>query len=181
MDQGADIIGQTKKWISEVVIGCNFCPFAAREMKMDRIRYAVEESRQPAAILEQFRKECVLLDEDPGIATSLLILPNAVPTFRAYLELVQRAEDLLRRRGYAGIYQVASFHPLYQFAGVAMGDAANYTNRSIYPMLHLLREADVSKAVAHHPDPEGIPDRNIAFSREKGALYMKLLREACMK
>ena len=175
------VIEQTKQWIRDVVIGCNFCPFAARELTMDRIRYRVEESLQPTIILEAFGKECEVLDHDPSVATTLLILPNAVPRFRDYLDLVTRAEGILRRKKYTGVYQVASFHPLYQFAGVPAGDAANYTNRSIYPMLHILREADVSKAVEFFPDPEGIPARNIAFSREKGVEYMRALRDACMK
>jgi hypothetical protein len=94
--------------------------------------------------------------------------------------LVSTAEALLIESDYEGIYQVASFHPDYQFAGTLMADAANYTNRSIFPMLHLLRESSVDKALEHYADPEGIPDRNIDFAREKGPAYMKMLRDACM-
>jgi hypothetical protein len=122
----------------------------------------------------------VRLDQDQTIATSLLIFPNAFHRWVDYLDLVARAEKLLRQKGYNGIYQVASFHPLYQFAGAAPNDPANYTNRSIHPMLHLLREDQVEKALLQYPHPEGIPERNINFAREKGEAYMKMLRDSCL-
>jgi hypothetical protein len=78
------------------------------------------------------------------------------------------------------VYQVASFHPLYRFAGSANDDAANYTNRSPYPMLHLLREESIELALERFPNPEQIPERNILFARSKGELYMKMLRDACL-
>ena len=94
--------------------------------------------------------------------------------------MVSVAEKLLKQYGYDGIYQLASFHPQYKFAGAPDNDAANYTNRSVYPMLHLLRESSIDKALEHFNDPESIPDRNINFAREKGIVYMKMLREACL-
>ncbi|HMC87200.1 MAG TPA: DUF1415 domain-containing protein, partial [Chitinophagaceae bacterium] len=97
-----------------------------------------------------------------------------------YLELVRLAEKLLKQEGYQGIYQVASFHPLYCFAGAPADDPANYTNRSVYPMLHLLREESVEQAIANYPNPEKIPERNILFARSKGIAYMKKLRDACL-
>ena len=89
------------------------------------------------------------------------------------------AEKLLKQEGYEGIYQLASFHPLYLFADAAPDDAANYTNRSIYPMLHLLREASIDKALKHYKNPDKIPQHNINFAREKGLVYMQMLRDAC--
>jgi uncharacterized protein len=83
---------------------------------------------------------------------------------------------LQKKQGYEGVYQVASFHPNYLFAGSHENDAANYTNRSVYPMLHLLREEAVEKALEHYKDPETIPERNIQFAREKGLAYMKKLQ-----
>ena len=180
MDQNDLVIARTKNWIREVVVACNFCPFAARELKLDRVHYRVEESENPEVILRVLGEECGRLDRDETIGTTLLILPAAVPRFDEYLKLVSRAERQMRQKGYEGIYQVASFHPLYQFAGSGKDDAANYTNRSIYPILHLLRESEIDKALSHYPDPEGIPARNIKFAREKGAEYMKMLREACL-
>lgn len=129
--------------------------------------------------LQTFMEECHRLDNDPGIETTLIIFPNAVPGFEDYLEMLDLAEQLLAEHNYEGIYQVASFHPHYRFAGSADDDAANYTNRSIYPMLHLLREESIDKALENYPDPESIPERNIRFAHEKGLEYMLKLRESC--
>ncbi|MEO5682562.1 MAG: DUF1415 domain-containing protein [Chitinophagaceae bacterium] len=174
------VIQQTRKWITDIVIGCNFCPFAAREMKQNSIHYQVETSLDAAICLRAFLQECIRLDETIQIETSLLIFPEAFQQFDDYLDLVQKAEKLLKKQGYEGIYQVASFHPQYCFAGATADDAANYTNRSIYPMLHLLREERVEQALEKYPDPEQIPQRNIIFAREKGIAYMKILRDACL-
>ena len=172
---------QTKKWITEVVIGCNFCPFAAKEVKKDTIHYCVEYATSMEHCLQTFMQECNRLDNDPGIETTLLIFPNAVPGFEDYLELLDLAGQLLEEHNYEGVYQVASFHPQYRFAGSTEDDAANYTNRSIYPMLHLLREESIEKALEKYSDPESIPERNIRFAHEKGVEYMRKLREACKK
>lgn len=175
-----EIIAQTKNWIREVVVGCNFCPFAAKELKQDTIHYEViYETGLPAAKLA-FLAECVRLDNEEGIATTMIIFPDAFPVFLDYLNLVDAVEKMLRQKGYDGIYQVASFHPLYQFANTALEDAENYTNRSVYPMLHILREAQIEKALLNFRDPQSIPERNINFAREKGATYMKMLRDSCL-
>lgn len=180
MSNTESIILQTKKWITDVVIGCNFCPFAAREVKYDRVHYQVETSTDRIQCLESFLAECKRLDNQPGIETSFLILPEAVPDFLDYLDLVFLAERALKKRGYEGIYQVASFHPLYRFSDTTEDDAANFTNRSVYPMLHLLREESIEKALANFNEPENIPERNIRFAREKGVAYMTMLRDACL-
>jgi uncharacterized protein len=173
------IIAQTKKWINDVVIGCNFCPFAAHVVKQQTVFYKVETATEMQVCLESFLLEAERLDNDNTIETSFLILPNAVKQFDEYLDLVSVAEKLLKQKGYNGIYQLASFHPLYRFADAPDNDAANYTNRSVYPMLHFLREAGIDKALEHYNDPESIPDRNIHFAREKGIVYMKMLRDSC--
>jgi uncharacterized protein len=180
MEPGELIINQTKKWITDVVVGCNFCPFAAKEIKQDTIHYQVETAAEISICLATFLLECIRLDEQTHIETSLLIFPEAFKQFDEYLDLVSLAEKLLKQEGYEGIYQVASFHPLYSFANAPADDAANYTNRSVYPMLHLLREERVEQALLKYPDPEQIPERNIRFTRGKGIAYMKLLREACL-
>ncbi|MFM9911700.1 MAG: DUF1415 domain-containing protein [Chitinophagaceae bacterium] len=169
------IIQKTKKWINEVVVGCNFCPFAAKVVKQNTIHYAVESSIDTADCLERFLVECHRLDSDTSIETTLVIFSNAFEEFDEYLALVDLAEKLLIDNRYEGIYQVASFHPRYQFAGANENDAANYTNRSLYPMLHLLREESIEKALENYPDPESIPERNIRFAHEKGVEYMKRL------
>ena len=172
------VIDRTKKWISDVVIGCNFCPFAANVVKQQTIFYNVEENKELETCLASFLLEMERLDNDPAIETSFLIFPNAFQQFDDYLDLVSLAEELLKRKGYEGIYQVASFHPLYLFANSDENDPANYTNRSIYPMLQLLREESIDKALANYKDPESIPVRNINFAKEKGLAYMRMLRDA---
>ncbi|MEO6252652.1 MAG: DUF1415 domain-containing protein [Ferruginibacter sp.] len=173
------IIEQTKKWITDVVIGCNFCPFAAQVIKQNTVFYKVETATAIDICLESFLEEVARLDNDSGIETSFLIFPDTFKSFDDYLDLVSVAEKFLKQKGYNGIYQLASFHPQYRFANSPLSDAANYTNRSVYPMLHLLRESSIDKALEHFNDPEGIPDRNINFAREKGSAYMKLLRDSC--
>jgi hypothetical protein len=174
-----EVIKQTKKWISDVVIGCNFCPFAAVPYKKGSIHYAVEYSTDLDSCLQAFILECQRLDEDESIETILLIFPDAFADFDAYLNMVEMAEELLEDQDYEGVYQVASFHPQYRFADAPDNDPANFTNRSVYPMLHLLREDSLEKAINTYPDAEGIPERNIKFAREKGLSYMKLLRDSC--
>ncbi len=174
------VIEHTKKWIADVVIGCDFCPFAAQVVKRKTVFYKVEMTIDTVTCLETFLQEVTRLDDDAAIETSFLIFPNNFKTFNSYLDMVSVAEKLLKQKGYNGIYQLASFHPQYKFAGAPDNDAANYTNRSIYPMLHLLRESSIDKALEHYDDPESIPDKNINFAREKGVVYMKMLRDACI-
>ena len=158
-----------------MVVGCNFCPFAAKELKQNSIRYCVEASTEITNCLETFMKEYKRLDTTVSIETTLIIFPDAFKEFDAYLQFVEMAEALLIANAYEGVYQVASFHPEYIFAGASESDAANYTNRSIYPMLHLLREESIEKALEKYPDPKAIPERNIRFAHEKGLEYMKRL------
>jgi hypothetical protein len=108
----------------------------------------------------------------------VFLFSECISKFDDYLDLVSLAEDRLKRNDYEGIYQVASFHPLYLFTNSDENDPANYTNRSIYPMLHLLREESIDKVLENYKDPESIPTRNINFAREKGLAYMKMLRDA---
>lgn len=174
------IIAQTKKWIIDVVVGCNFCPFAGREVKQGTIHYEVLHTAEKKLVLEALANAFLFLDKNPAVETSLLILPESFKIFKAYLDLVELADSLLEKEGYEGIYQLASFHPLYLFAGAAGDDPANFTNRSPYPMLHLLREASVTKAVDNYPGIKNIPQQNIAFATKKGLEHMQLLKDACM-
>ena len=175
------IIAQTKKWIADVVVGCNFCPFAGREVRRGTIAFDVLNNASPLTALAAFEAAMKKLDTNAEIETLLLILPQGFGRFADYLRLVSGAEKLLKKKGYEGVYQVASFHPNYVFAGSSPSDAANYTNRSPYPMLHLLREESVSKAVDSYPDTHRIPERNIAFAKEKGLAYMQALLAASLK
>lgn len=172
------VIIHTKKWINNVVIGCNFCPFAAREIQRSSIYYQVEESKDKTACLTTLIGECERLDNDASIETMFLIFPDAFHSFQSYLDFLSLSNKLLKKQKYEGIYQLASFHPDYRFSGAPTNDAANYTNRSPYPMLQLLREESVEKALANYPgSAEEIPQRNIRFAREKGLAYMTNLKE----
>jgi hypothetical protein len=174
------IIIQTQNWIQKVVIGGNFCPFASKEFVNKSIHYQVDESGDTANCLELLITECERLDQQTEIATTLLILPKGFEDFEKYLDLVWMAEELLSDQGYEGIYQVASFHPDYCFAGTNPDDASNYTNKSLYPMLHLLREDSITEALGHYPEPEKIPERNIVYAREKGSAYFIALLKDCI-
>ena len=169
------IVIKTKNWITNVVIACNFCPFAAREIKRGSIQYEVLHEGTTKTVLEATLKMFFLLDENEQIETSLLIFPESFADFNDYLDLVEKAETLITTNNYEGIYQIASFHPKYMFAGSNENDPSNYTNRSPYPMLHFLREESVTKAIAGYPDIENVPKRNIAFTKEKGLAYMQQL------
>ncbi len=174
------LIANTKKWIQEVVIGCNFCPFAAKEVKNGTVRYVVAEEHKAKDLLALLTRECQLLDSELAVETTIIILPTGFEKFTAYLEFVAEAEDQLEENDYEGIYQLASFHPDYCFEGSPIDDAANFTNKSPYPMLHLLREESVEKAIVRYPNADGIPDKNIAFARKKGSAYMQMLRDSCL-
>lgn len=168
----SSILQATREWLERFVIAHDICPFAGREFRRGAIRYAIAESGELEDCLHELAAECRRLDEQPSIATTLLILPRGVADFDDYLELLSLAEALLDALGYLGVYQLASFHPDYVFDGVAAEDPANHTNRSPYPMLHLLREGELERALRHHPDPEGIPERNVALLREPDSLAL---------
>jgi hypothetical protein len=180
MENSSLIITQTRKWITDVVVGCNFCPFAAREVKRGSIHYEVLDDANAESTMEAALNIMKMLDNDPAVETALLILPSDFENFEDYLDLVETAEALLEENDYEGVYQVASFHPQYLFAGAAADDASNYTNRSPYPMLHFLREESVSKAVDGHPGIDDVPYINIQFAKEKGLRYMQQLLASCI-
>jgi uncharacterized protein len=174
------IISQTKKWIVDVVVGCNFCPFAIREVKKESILFEVVEGEK-SVVLKELSGAFGKMDVEAEIETTFIILQRDFSRFSDYLKLVGAAEEMVRKMGYEGVYQVASFHPGYLFAGSNSNDPANYTNRSPYPMLHILREESVSRAVDSYPGIENIPQRNMDFARDKGLAYMQRLRAACME
>ena len=174
------IITETNNWIKSVVIGCNFCPFAAKAMQMKSIRYVVLPEGSIQETLTTLMKECIYLDKNEATETTIMILPTNFSNFNDYLDLIDKAEQLIAKEDYEGIYQLASFHPFYCFEGAPKDDAANYTNRSPYPMLQILREESVTKALENFPDPDSIPENNIEYARQKGLHYMEVLRAKCM-
>ncbi len=172
-------IAQTRAWIDAVIVALNFCPFARRELDRDSVRFRVIREDSLEQYLLALIDECLLLDRDPDIETSLLILPQDFAAFDAFLDLLEMANALLVEQGYRGVYQLASFHPDYCFADAPANDPANYTNRSPFPLLHLIRESSIERAVANYPQPALIPERNMALAREKGSLEMQALLATC--
>jgi hypothetical protein len=174
-----NIIQATQKWVETIVVGMNLCPFAKREIVKDRVRYTISESTLQEQLLMDLKTELELLDTDTSIETTLLIHPSILQDFYDYNDFLELADSLLVDMELDGIYQLASFHPNYQFGGTEFDDAENYTNRSPYQMLHLIREASLEKAVANYPDPENIPERNINLMNKLGTDKMKVLLEEC--
>jgi len=180
MDQ-ALCVRVTECWVRSVVVDLNLCPFAAESLLQGRIRYRVclENEREGIyrALLAEMEATLQLAEDE--VETSLLILPHGLDSFDAYLELLDVAESALREAGLEGILQLASFHPDYCFADVAQTDPANYTNRSPYPMFHLIREASLERALVAYPHPESIPQRNIAKLRSLGLAEMQHRLDLC--
>lgn len=174
-----EYIVQTKRWIQSVVVECNFCPFAKRELERESIRYVIADELELELCLERIFEECVFLDSSNNVETTLVIFSNALKSFDDFLSCVEIAEQLLTQHNYDGIYQLASFHPEYCFSGADDNDAANYTNRSPHPMLQILRESSIETALAHFTDPTSIPERNVEYARDAGLDVMKARLESC--
>ena len=172
-------INHTQNWISSVIIAHLFCPFAKREFDAGRLHYAVIERADLETQLAGIIEQCAALDHDLGRETSFVIFPDSLSEFDTYLDLLELANALLKDEGYEGIYQFASFHPKYRFDGAAEDDPSNYTNRSPYPMIHILREASVETALKRFPNPENIPARNIRVTQDLGLQAVKALLDAC--
>ncbi len=175
------IIKQTKSWLATFIISYNICPFAKREQERASIHYSVVKSNKLEQCLESVFKACQQLDTEVEVETTLLIFPNNFVQFDEYLDFLNLTELLLSDQHYEGTYQLASFHPDYCFDGENANDPANYTNRSPYPMLHLIREASLERALATYPNPEKIPERNITLTRQLGLETLKTILKKAME
>ncbi|OUS13675.1 hypothetical protein A9Q89_02395 [Gammaproteobacteria bacterium 53_120_T64] len=181
MDNGAEKlehaepIAKVRKWLAEVVIGHNLCPFARSEFTAGRVRYRVLAGRKSKSVIAALLDELVFLDEHHEVETTLLILADGWRDFYDYLGLLDTAQQALENADYEGVYQLASFHPDYVFADEAVDDASNYTNRSPLPLLHLLRESSLERAIASDPSVDQIPERNKQLARAKGASFWRAL------
>lgn len=152
----------TKDWIEKMVIGLNLCPFAKQPFRTHKIRYVVVEGTLEDLVKVLVNElKMLVVTEANKIETTLIIHPYLLTNFYDYNDFLGVADTLLQKEHLEGIIQIASFHPQYQFAGTDQDAAENYTNRSPYPMLHLLREASLEHILAHYPQPELIPERNI--------------------
>jgi len=161
-------ISATKYWLQNTIIDFSFCPFAKREFVDQTIHYHVAELEDENARLCLIAEQLKYLDVNSAIETTLIIFPAGLESFFDYLDFLYLAEEVILQLGYEGSYQLASFHPDYCFEDLKQDDAANYTNRSPYPMLHILRESSIEKAIALYDKPELIPENNIKKARAKG-------------
>lgn len=161
-------LAASRAWVESFVVGQNVCPFAKREIDRQTVRFVALPASDPVEAMQGLIDECRRLDSEPDIQTTLIILTEGVDDFDDYLDLLGLAEALMEDQGYEGTYQLASFHPEYCFDGVEEDDAANYTNRSPWPIFHVLREAGIERALRHYPDPENIPQRNAQRMQEIG-------------
>lgn len=165
-----EVIARTQAWLNKAVIGLNLCPFAKAVQAKNQIRYVVSTATRTDQLAHELEQELRLLAEsDPAVIdTTLLIHPAVLNDFLDYNDFLDVADALLEELDLQGILQIASFHPHYQFAGTQPDDIDNYTNRSPYPILHLLREDSVERAVAAFPDAGEIFNRNIDTLRTLG-------------
>ncbi|MES9858101.1 MAG: DUF1415 domain-containing protein [Sedimenticola sp.] len=176
-----EVIAATECWIKSVVVELNLCPFAAPVVNEKRIFYTVSDGQDETAIFYDMLEALDRFQQmDAEVAqTGFLILSQGMNEFDEFNDFFAVVEHLLDESGLTGTLQVVGFHPDYRFVGSTESDPANYTNRSPYPMFHLILEDDLEAAVASHPDPGSIPQRNIKLLRELGEAEMKRRLAAC--
>lgn len=163
-------INHTQTWLTRAVIGLQLCPFAKAVHLKNQIRYVVSRATTPEALLETLMHELQhLAQADPQVVeTTLLIHPEVLTDFLDYTDFLDLADAALLELNLDGVLQIASFHPQYQFAGTQESAIENHTNRSPYPMLHLLREASIEAAMKNFDGAEAIVERNIATLQQLG-------------
>lgn len=174
------VVEVTKGWVNDFVVGMNLCPFAKRELEANSVRFFVSKAETEEQLLVDLQAELDLLVADESVETTLLIHPAVLQSFYDYNQFLDYADSLLVKLELEGVIQIASFHPDYQFADTGPDDVENYTNRSPYPMLHLIREESLERAVAHYPDPEQIPERNIVMMKQLGREKVQRLFQQCL-
>ncbi len=174
---------QVEQWLNDVVIGLNLCPFAAKPQRNKQIKIFVSEASQEEALLEDVLLQLIELNnsEPEELETTLVVVPNMLGDFWDYNLFIDWVEGLIKQQDWEGIFQVATFHPDYCFGGAEPEDDENLTNRSPYPIFHLIREESMEKVLKHYPDPESIPDTNIArvsalSEQERKKLFPYLFR-----
>lgn len=164
------VLAATRHWLTRAVIGLNLCPFAKSVHVKGQIRYVVSEASATETLLDELETELRLLAEaDPQrIDTTMLVVPRMLADFDDYNDFLYFADRLVGSLGLAGVLQIASFHPHYRFADAGPDDIENYTNRAPYPILHLLREDSIERAVQAVPDAADIYERNQQTLRQLG-------------
>jgi hypothetical protein len=166
----------TKEWIDEIIIALNICPFAKKEFVNNTIHYQLSKNDQVKKSLYEIVEQCRYLQEHLEIETTLIVYSDGFRSFERYLDLVDYANELIVDSGFEGIFQIASMHPEYCFDGDDYDDASNFTNRSPYPIIHIIRETSMSRVLSVYNEPEKIPENNIKLTQKKGAdFFQKVL------
>ncbi len=155
---------EVQQWLEDVVIGLNLCPFAAKPNRNKQIKIFVSEATTEETLLEDVLQELMNLDSKTAeeLETTLVAIPNMLQDFMDYNFFLDWVDALIKQQDWEGTFQIATFHPDYCFGGAEPEDDENLTNRSPYPVLHLIREESMAKVLKHYPNPEAIPDTNIA-------------------
>ena len=166
----ATVTDHTRQWLEKAVIGLNLCPFAKAPHVKNLVRISVSQARHLDGFLEDLDRELQLLGDTPadGLETTLLVHPTLFPDFDTFNQMLDIADAAVVDNGLEGIVQIAPFHPDFQFEGTNSDDIGNYTNRSPYPTLHLIREDSIAKAAQAFPDASAIFERNIALLEKMG-------------
>jgi hypothetical protein len=169
-DNHTEVIQNTQEWLLKAVIGLNLCPFAKSVHVKEQIRYVVSDATNIEQLLEQLAQELEHLAEisPEKTDTTLLIHPNVLQDFLEYNDFLDLADGLIEELKLDGQLQIASFHPLYQFADTEFDDITNFTNRAPYPTLHLIREDSIDRAVEAFPEAESIYETNMTTLRKLG-------------
>lgn len=175
-----NIISTVKNWLENIVIDLNLCPFAKRELIKNTIRFQVSDAKNEESLLECLSQQLSLITLDRDIETTLLIHPWVLTHFDDYNQFLNLADELIKEQGLEGVIQVASFHPDYQFAGTSPSDAENYSNKSPYPILHLLREDSLERAIETYPNIDTIPQDNINKLNHLGARTLQHKLKSCI-
>ena len=166
----ATVTDHTRQWLEKAVIGLNLCPFAKAPHVKNLVRISVSQARHLDGFLEDLDRELQLLGNTPAdeLETTLLVHPTLFPDFDTFNQMLDIADATVVDNGLEGIVQIAPFHPDFQFEGTDSDDIGNYTNRSPYPTLHLIREDSIAKAAQAFPDASAIFERNIALLEKMG-------------
>lgn len=168
---------QVRQWVERIVIGLNLCPFAGAPYKNGLVRITVSQATTSETLLDELRRELLLLDDSPAetLETTLIVIEAMLAEFDDYNQFLELVDEVLELEDWANEFQVASFHPQYVFAGTRASDPGNLTNRSPWPILHIIREASIDRALEEYPDSDTIPRKNIrlmkSLSRQERRAY----------
>lgn len=162
-----------KKWLEDVIIALNFCPFAKKEFVNNTIHYHESTVDQVKPALHELIEQCLYLQAHDELETTLIVYRDGFRGFERYLDLVDYGNDLLTDSGFEGIFQLASMHPEYCFDGEDYDDSSNFTNRSPYPVIHIIRESSLARVLSVYNEPEKIPENNIVLAKKKGTNFFQ--------